>query len=82
MSSLLTRLERRHIQEKALQPPHVLRFVDIAIAYVLDARIGHLSRRHGVLRGNRARIHDTGETNELGALIDRDLLLAIAIALK
>ena len=33
--------ERREVQEQALQPAHVLRFVDVAVADVLDARVRH-----------------------------------------
>ncbi len=34
--------EWRKVQEQALQPAHVLRFVDVAVTDILDPRVRHL----------------------------------------
>lgn len=69
-------IRRANVQEEALQPTHVLRLVDIAVADILDTCIGDLGRRHGVLPSDRAQVDYPGEADELGALVDGDLLLA------
>ncbi|MNT79132.1 hypothetical protein D3C72_2184380 [compost metagenome] len=56
-----------------MQPAHILRFVDVAVADVLNARIRHLGGRYGVGATDGARVNHTGEANEFSALIDGDL---------
>src|SRR5581483_1955730 len=63
-------------QEEARQPAHVLRLANVTGAPILDACVGHTRGRHSVARRDVDRVDHAGEANELGAAIDRDLLLA------
>src|SRR5829696_10066670 len=69
-------LEGHHRLEHAGEPAHRLRLVDVAGAAILDARVGDGRRRHLVPGEDEDRIDHARETDELGALVDADLLLA------
>ncbi len=50
-----------------------MRFIDIAVPDVLNARIRHLGRRNGVGAADGARVNHAREANEFSALVDGDL---------
>lgn len=56
-----------------MQPAHILRFVNVAIAYVFNARIRHLSRWYGIAAADSAWINHAREANKFGTLINGDL---------
>ena len=50
-----------------------MRFVNVAIAYVFNARIRHLSRRYGIAAADSAWINHAREANKFGTLINGNL---------
>src|SRR6266508_1858039 len=68
--------ERKDRLEDPLRPAHRLRLVDVAGAAVLEPRVGDLHRRHDIAGEDERRIDYTRQPDELGPLIDADLLFA------
>lgn len=50
-----------------------MRFVNVAIAYVFNARIRHLSRWYGIAAADSAWINHAREANKFGTLINGNL---------
>ena len=68
--------KRQDAVEEAVEHAGKLGLVDLAIGPVLQPRIGDLGRRDRVAGADRGWRHDAGEADELGPLVEADLLFS------
>ena len=62
--------ERRKVQEQTLQPAHVLRFVDVAVADIFDPRVCDPGRGHAAVRIEVGQAHDPGQLQAVWDSLD------------